>query len=418
MNRLKLIIIFFALIFSCQKIFSQELQTNGSPYSIFGIGDLNYYTSTRTYSMGIQGISLFGNYVNSLNPATLTKLKSTLINVSANYGFLKSANDISQTEVSNGNVLGINIGIPFDQVRGWVMSLGFNPMSLTNYKIRVKGTTGVQTYSQTYSGKGSLSRISAGMSYNLLRKVSIGLEYNFSFGEINEQNFINFLNSGYTNTNIQNQYDFRRSFIKGGAIFEMGRIFKSIALNNLSIGFVYQSGFNMNATQDGIFGSSIGSDTVTVNSGQINIPDAYGFGITNIFNQKYLVSGDVLFQDWSKYTEFDRSNPNFQQSIRAGLGFEIIPTPNSPGFWQILTYRLGGFYEIGNFKLSGESINSFGVRAGLNIPISQFNSIDFGINYSVRGTTSNGLIKDEFLNLTAGINFGELWFLRPREEDQ
>jgi hypothetical protein len=411
-------ILIFLLMFSGGKAFTQELATVGSPYSVFGLGDISYYTSTRTYSMGIQGISLFGNYINNLNPASLTKMNSTLISVNANYGFLKSSNDISDNEVSNGNVLGFNIGIPFDQVRGWVLSLGFNPMTLANYKIKLQGNTGSQSYTQTYAGKGGLSRISTGMSYNLFRKISLGLEYNYSFGEINEQNFINFFNQAYTNTNIKKQYDFNTSFIKGGAIFEIGRLLKNVSLNNLSIGVVYQSGFNMPATQDAIYSSSLGTDTVNIGSGFINIPDAYGFGITNTFGRKYLVSADVLFQDWTKYSEFDVTNPAFQQSIRTGLGFEIQPTPDKFGFWQILTYRFGGFYEIGNFKLRDEAINSYGIRAGVNIPITTFNSLDFGVNYSVRGTKSNGLIKDEFLNFTMAVNFGELWFLRPREEDQ
>lgn len=418
MRKLKTYIIIFVIFLSFGNLYSQELQTVGSAYSIFGIGELNYYTSTRTYSMGIQGISLFGNYLNNLNPATLTKMKSTLISVNANYGFLKSSNVNSQTEVSNGNVMGFNIGIPFDQVRGWVMSLGFNPMSLSNYKIKVLGNTGYQPYTQTYAGKGSVSRISAGMSYNLFRQISLGLEYNYSFGEINRQNFINFANSGYSNSNIRNQFDYRRSFLKGGVIFEMGRILKSISLTNLSIGFVFQSGFNMTASEDGIFGSSIGADTVNLNSGTVNIPDSYGIGISNIFSQKYQVSGDVLFQDWSKYRIFNQSNPDFQQSIRAGLGFEIIPNPDKAGFWQILTYRFGGFYEVGNFKIAGQSVNSYGLRAGVNIPISNYNSIDFGLGYSIRGESTNQMIKEEFFNLTAGVNFGELWFLRPKEEDQ
>lgn len=418
MRKLKTYIIIFVIFLSFGNLYSQELQTVGSAYSIFGIGELNYYTSTRTYSMGIQGISLFGNYLNNLNPATLTKMRSTLISVNANYGFLKSSNVNSQTEVSNGNVMGFNIGIPFDQVRGWVMSLGFNPMSLSNYKIKVLGNTGYQPYTQTYAGKGSVSRISAGMSYNLFRQISLGLEYNYSFGEINRQNFINFANSGYSNSNIRNQFDYRRSFLKGGVIFEMGRILKSISLTNLSIGFVFQSGFNMTASEDGIFGSSIGADTVNLNSGTVNIPDSYGIGISNIFSQKYLVSGDVLFQDWSKYRIFNQSNPDFQQSIRAGLGFEIIPNPDKAGFWQILTYRFGGFYEVGNFKIAGQSVNSYGLRAGVNIPISNYNSIDFGLGYSIRGESTNQMIKEEFFNLTAGVNFGELWFLRPKEEDQ
>jgi len=198
----------------------------------------------------------------------------------------------------------------------------------------------------------------------------------------------------------------------------MGRILKSISLTNLSIGFVFQSGFNMTASEDGIFGSSIGADTVNLNSGTVNIPDSYGIGISNIFSQKYLVSGDVLFQDWSKYRIFNQSNPDFQQSIRAGLGFEIIPNPDKAGFWQILTYRFGGFYEVGNFKIAGQSVNSYGLRAGVNIPISNYNSIDFGLGYSIRGESTNQMIKEEFFNLTAGVNFGELWFLRPKEEDQ
>ncbi|MDQ3194601.1 MAG: hypothetical protein M3P82_06335, partial [Bacteroidota bacterium] len=367
---------------------------------------------------GITGVSLFGNYINNLNPATMTKIKSTLISLQANYGFLKSTNEISENKVSNGNVLGINIGIPFDQKKGLVFSLGFNPASQVNYKIRLLGTAGSQNYAQTYSGKGGLSRINAGMSYNLLKKVSIGLEYNYAFGEIREQNFIDFNNQTFTNTNIQKEFDFQRSFVKGGIVFELGKIFNSKSINDLSIGLVYQSGFNLTATEDGIFSTSINSDTIRLNEGQIFIPDFYGAGITNIFNKKYAVSGDILLQDWSKHKVFGRSDSNFQQSFRAGLGIEILPTPGKNSFWQILTYRLGGFYEKGFFKIAGQDVNSYGVRGGVNIPISNYNSLDFGINYSIRGKTGNGLIKDEFLNLTLGINFGELWFLRPREEDQ
>ncbi len=153
--------------------------------------------------MGILGTSLFGNYVNNLNPATMTKLNSTTISNGCQLRISEICQtNISENDVSNGNVLGVNIGIPFDQIRGWVFSLGFNPMSLVNYKIRVKGSTGGQNYLQTYSGDGGLSRINAGMSYNLFRKSALDLNIIIGFGEINNQNYINFLNSGYTNTNI------------------------------------------------------------------------------------------------------------------------------------------------------------------------------------------------------------------------
>lgn len=419
MRRSKFMIALAVMLLVCGNSYSQQVQSGGSPYSLFGIGDMTFYSSTRAYSMGITGISLMGNYVNNLNPATLGKLNSTLFAINANYGFLKSTNDISENKVSNGNVLGVNIGIPFDQGRGWVMSLGFNPMSIVNYKIRLLGTTGGgQDYTQTYSGKGGLSRINVGMTYNLLRMINVGLEYNYSFGEIREQNFIDFNNSSFTNTDTKRETDFQKSFVKGGLVFEMGRIFRNPMMKSFTIGFVFQSGIDLSATEDGIYSSETGADTIRLNSGIIQIPDAYGFGISNTFNGKYTISGDVIFQDWSKFTAFGSPVPQLENSIRGGLGMEILPTPGKAGFWQIVTYRFGGFYEKGNIKLSGENINSYGLRAGLNIPISQYNSIDFGINYSIRGKTGNGLIKDEFLNFTAGVNFGELWFIRPRDEDQ
>lgn len=417
MNKMKIVLI-LVLLFNGICIKAQNQNSGGSPYSIFGIGDLSYYTSTRTYSMGIVGTSLFGNYVNNLNPATSTKLNSTTISTNFNYGFLKSSSGTDQNEISSGNVLGMNIGIPFDQGRGWVMTLGFNPASLVNYKIKIAGNAGGQDYTQTYSGEGGLSRINAGMTYNLFRKISIGLEYNYAFGEIRTQNFINFNNPSYTNTILGKETDFNKSFVKGGVVFEIGRIFNSLQLRNLSIGFVYQSGFNLNSFQDGIYYSVTGIDTVKLNIGTINIPSLYSIGISNLFGRKYLVSGDVVVQDWSTFSEFGSERPDFQSSVRAGLGAEILPDPNSPSFFGTMTYRFGGFYDKAFYKVSGQDVYTYGGRVGVNIPISKYNSIDFGINYSIKGKEGNGLVKDEFLNLTAGVNFGELWFIRPKEEDQ
>jgi hypothetical protein len=53
---------------------------------------------------------------------------------------------------------------------------------------------------------------------------------------------------------------------------------------------------------------------------------------------------------------------------------------------------------------------------GFGIPISDLNSIDLNFSYSIRGKEGNGLIKDELFSIYAGVNFGELWFLRPNED--
>ncbi|MBS1517204.1 MAG: hypothetical protein JSS91_03875 [Bacteroidetes bacterium] len=414
----KTLIIFTLLLLNAGSSFSQQEIAGGSPYSIFGIGDINYFTSQRTYGMGITGVSLLGNYINNLNPAAVTKLNATTINMNFNYGFLKSSSASDVNKVSNGNLLGINIGIPFDQGRGWVMTLGFNPYSKVDYNVKLNGTVGGQNYAQSYSGVGGLSRINIGMAYSIMREINVGLEYNYSFGEIKNDNFIDFTNANYNDSRIKNQTDFQKSFLKGGVIFELGKIFKVIRLRGLTLGFVFQSGLNLNASKEGIYTTSISTDTVSIKDGQIEIPNTYGFGLTNVFNNKIVVSADMLYQDWSNYREYGLPREGYQKSYRGGLGVEFLPSNTNTSFWGKNTYRLGTFYETSYYKFNGESINTLGFRGGINIPISKFNSLDFGVNYSFRGKTESGLVKDEFLNFTAGVNFGEIWFIRPSDEDR
>ena len=256
------------------------------------------------------------------------------------------------------------------------------------------------------------------MSYTLLQKLTLGAEYNYGFGEIKTQNYVNFRNANFVNTNIKKEANFDRSYMKGGAILEVGRLFRSIVSKDLTIGFMYQSGFNLSSSVEGIYNSSISVDTVKLGSGTVSVPSQMSFGITNVFARKYVVSGDFITQDWSGTKEESSLNVELSSSYRAGLGFEILPSQDAVSLFDRLTYRVGGFYEKNYYTVSGNDINTWGVRAGLSIPIGQYNSIDLGVNYSRRGTTENGLVKDQLLNFTASVNFGELWFIRPREEDQ
>lgn len=416
--KFKILIVFIALIISIKGNAQQNEFDGGSPYSIFGIGDLNYYTSTRTYSMGIMGTSLLGNYVNTFNPAALTKLKSTIITTNFNYGFLRSTSGTSENQVSDGNVLGLNIGIPFDQVRGWSLSLGFNPYSLVNYKINIPGNVGGQSYSQTFSGNGGLSRLNVGMSYNIIQKISIGVEYDYAFGNIERLNYINFNNAAYTNTLIRNETALENSLLKAGIIFEIGKLLKNLSIRNLNLGFSYQSGIDLTANESEIYRSSASIDTVTLNEGEIKVPYLYSVGISNLFGNKYLVSGDVVVQNWTDFSNFGVRNPNFTTGYRAGLGMEIVPDPNEFSFWKKMSYRFGGFYEKSFYRVADQDVTGFGIRAGVNIPISTYNSIDFGASYSQKGKNESGLIKEELLNFTIAVNFGELWFIRPRDEDK
>ena len=413
-----ILILVFPLIF-VSGVFAQDDFPTGSPYTIFGIGDLNYSTAIRTTSMGIQGISLTGNYINNLNPAALSKIPYTSFSVLFNYNFLKSSNGVTSVSSSNGNAFGINIGIPISQEQGWSLALGFNPYSLINYKIINNSSSLGETVKQTYAGRGGVSRINIGMSYTLLKSISLGADFNYAFGDIKDLKLVEFTSSsGFTPTRILREYDYTGTYFKGGAIIEIDKLFKLKKSNDFTIGFLYESPLTLKSKLDGIYTSSISTDTVSIEKGDIDIPARIGFGITKKVGNRYLLSSDLLMQNWSNFLSYGVVQPNYQSAMRIGAGVEIQPIENTDKTWDKLSYRFGGFYETSYYTVNGESINRIGINAGIGIPISKFNSLDFGISVSTRGKTENGLIKDDMIKLTAGLNFGELWFVRPKDEDR
>ncbi len=413
-----ILILVFPLMF-VSAAFAQDDFPTGSPYTIFGIGDLNYSTSIRTTGMGIQGISLMGNYINNLNPAALSQIPYTSFSVLFNYNFLKSSNGVSSVSSSNGNAFGINIGIPISQEQGWSLALGFNPYSLINYKTINNSVSFGENVKQTYAGRGGISRINIGMSYTLAKSISLGADFNYAFGDIKDLKLVEFTSSsGFTPTRILREYDYTGAYFKGGMIVELDKLLKLKKSNDFTVGFLYESPLTLTSKLDGIYTSSISTDTVSIDKGDINIPARIGFGITKKVGNRYILSSDVIMQDWSNFISYGVAQTNYQSALRIGAGVEIQPIENSESTWDKFAYRLGGFYETSYYTVNGESINRIGINAGIGIPISKYNSLDLGVSVSTRGNTTNGLIKDDMIKLTAGINFGELWFVRPKEEDR
>lgn len=395
--------------------FSQDEFPLGSPYTAFGLGDLQYSSSTRTEAMGIQGVSLMGNYVNNLNPAANGELKFTNISVSFTYGMIK----LPKSNISDGNVNGINLGIPLSTERGMVLTMGFNSMIRSNYKILSKVTTPDVTYDQTYAGNGGISRVNFGLSYKVLGGIYLGAEYNYAFGNQTKLSYLDFGNQSYENTYIRKENNLKGSFVKGGVVFSINKLLKSDKLNDFTLGFMYQSKLNLSSNEDAIYASIVGNDTLRNTYSDVQVPQAFGVGITKQIGKQVILSGDMLMQQWSNFIPGNIGKTDYTNSYRYGFGAEILPAvKKDKNFWESLTYRMGVFYDNTYFTINGEKINRYGLGLGVGIPIGNSNSFDLGISMSMRGKDGNGLIQEKYLKLTAGLNFGELWFIRPKDEDR
>ena len=75
-------------------------------------------------------------------------------------------------------------------------------------------------------------------------------------------------------------------------------------------------------------------------------------------------------------------------------------------------WRAGLSYGVTQYVFNGNDISQYSIFAGLSFPVGIGNTLDLGLEYSLRGTTDSGLIKENFYRINLGFSFGDLWFQR------
>ncbi len=400
---------------------TQEEFSLGSPYSAIGLGEIKYSSSLRTDQMGIQGISLFGNYVNSTNPAANTRLKNVYFSLGMKTEFLESSNNTSSEKISNANVTGFNFGVPFWDKHGLTLIFGFNPYTLMQYKTSGKVEEQGATYTATFAGMGGLTRLNFGLAGRPIDFLNLGFEYDYSFGNIKNLTYFDFNNQNFTNSYIRSENDLKGGFFKGGVVLDFGALLrKSKVFENLSIGFFYQSKFKLKSTIDKIYITSLSNyDSSFTSETEWDVPEAYGFGITKQIGRQLILSSDVSFQKFSGFKPVNLTPAEYSDNMRLGFGFEVLPAPKKDRtVFERLTYRAGFSYDNSYYKIAGQTIDHYAVSFGIGIPINEVNGIDLGFELGTRGKKDNSLVKDNYIKASIGLNFGEFWFIRPSDEDR
>ena len=61
--------------------------------------------------------------------------------------------------------------------------------------------------------------------------------------------------------------------------------------------------------------------------------------------------------------------------------------------------------------MNSKSIDDMSFTVGLGLPITgTFSSINIGFEMGKRGTTANGLIQQNYSNISVGLSFNDKWF--------
>ena len=128
--------------------------------------------------------------------------------------------------------------------------------------------------------------------------------------------------------------------------------------------------------------------------------ESWGAGVNYLWRNKIMAELDFTYQPWSKakYNGLrqDGSDSQLADRYKIAAGFQIQPKARG-NYLERIHYRIGGFYNRDYLKINGNNLRDWGLTAGFGFP-----------------ATPNPLIKENYLNITLGINFNEMWFRQSK----
>lgn len=412
---MKLIKPIVILLFLSSLTFAQQ---GGSVYSRFGVGELDRAYSARRLGLGELGFAVSDrDFISTLNPAAWTKLNLTRFEVAVNFQDLRMQDNLEQSRYTTlTRFSGFTIGVPLQ--RDWGLSLvaGITPYSNISYNVAQKVENSANPYSVSYEGTGSMTRTFVGSSYTLPFGLNIGASLDYYIGNQNYFSRIAFQSTNLTNPEYQTT--FKSSGLGGtfGLISnDLSKVLNSGSISNLRLGLSYSFKSRFDADSGTAHTTSLGAESLTSAKSSLKLPMSLGAGLSFLYKNSYLFLLDYFYEPWSQYEFNGRTMSNLRNSQKVSAGFEHRNTDlHTRGFFETLILRGALSYEKTQYQLNGKGVDQYSVYGGVSLPLEYENTLDLGLQYSIRGAVENNLLKENIFKLNVSLSLGELWFLRPQ----
>ena len=266
----------------------------------------------------------------------------------------------------------------------------------------------------------------AGAGVTFWKRLSLGAEAIYYFGNIDKMANITYTNSSYRSIKGGNELTVNAFSGKFGLQYEQelgGNV-------SMILGATYRMGADMKgySTEYRFANLSSVSDTLRYNvdtlaSSGLKIADEIGVGIAIKGGDKWAAEFNYTRSDWSN-SGFDKAagfaasgestfTSSVAQSFRAG--FEITPNRNDIRYYyRKCTYRAGVYHEQAYYRLDGNNVNSMGITLGVTLPVFRlYNGLTLGVDLGQRSNTKNNMIRERYAAFNIGFNIHDIWFRKP-----
>ncbi len=406
-------------------------QNTISPYSSFGIGEVQPQEFSLNNALGGVGVALrTGNYLNPTNPASLSAINTTVFEAGLTGAAIFLTDNTLSQESFTSTLSYLSLGFPVH--RGVVVSGGLLPYSFKGFEVKQNidpsNDDNNLVYDINHSGSGGLNRAYANVGAKLFKGLSIGVTASMIFGTIKNKRDVVFSQSNILNRRDQYSYTTR------DYIYDFGvQYLTNVWGKNLIFGATYCPESNLRAWNRGVvYTYDISGDfeyirdTSEVFSSASNglvLPQTYAIGLALEEQGRWFVSGEVDFKEWSQMSLFSDIDPNLKDATQFKFGAWWIPNAEDVhNYFNIIQYRAGFNYNTGELSVSALGTNSpqtnitdISLSFGLGLPMRRSNTTaNLGIQIGKAGTTNGGLIEENYIKLNVAFTFNDKWFKKRK----
>lgn len=396
-------------------------QNANTPYSMYGYGILGDRATSMQRQMGGVGYAMSsGRQINVMNPASYAAIDSLtfLFDMGADLSLIWSQDGSAKERATGGGLDYITMQFPISKHFGG--SVGLLPYSSVGYAFGNDITHGTVEN----QGSGGINELYLGFS-GKVGGFSLGFNVSYDFGNIVNDVFAN-PSSG--STKFEHVMQVRDWNILIGAQYTQ-KISRS---DRIVLGLTY-------SPKKTLLGKSwatiqeLTQESLPTTVGEMKLRDNYytphcigaGVSYTHERVSRFNVEFDYTWQGWKdcKYSPLMSSEKSdvvvfdgmeFNNRQRFAVGAEYVPRIRG-NYGQRMAYRIGAYYTDDYLKIKGNGVRDYGVTAGVGFPTPEGKTvINLGLEWKMRQAHPVSLVKENYLNITLGVNFNEVWFFKRK----
>ncbi len=410
-----------------------------TPYSIYGLGELQAQGTLQTRSMGGAGLAVRSRAsINLLNPAaySMQMQRSIMFSVGAEGGLytLSQSSSEGQTNRLYGTGNFRDIALQFPIAKGIGAALSLSPYSSVGYESAGGIVMSDYYVSTTNSGTGDITLTKFGVGWAITKGLSVGAAAQYYLGSIDRKfstAFMNVAAGGSVNdmvgtenlsvSSIKGQFGIQwvalagdRSALSVAATYDIGGDLKPRTIRTID---------NESYDSNGLYAQN---DTLTTS---LIIPHQLSLGLA-YSSDRWVLAADYTMQDWSKNSDVIGTTQNglavtYGTSNELRLGAEFTPRYGDiRKYINRVSYRAGARLGTSQYRFANETLGEYALTAGMGFPINMMGitKIEWGFEWGGVGSMGSinvdgediGLIRQNQFKFSLSFTmFGDdYWFQR------